>query len=1160
MVSFKRFLFVVIFVFQTVCVWSQENSSLRQKRIFINHDTVFFDTLSIDLESFEIEGVEKKRYEVLPLQSALIWRSDTFPKDSVSISYRVLQFNFNQVYQKKNPNIISYWFEDDPFGYVPQNEKYLEQNTDKIQTIGNISRGIGFGNRQDVVVNSNLNLRLNGQLQNKVNVLAAISDDNNPIQPEGNTQQIQDFDRVFIQFQFLEDSVGLVAGDFPMVTPKSSYFMKYNKKSRGLQFNYFDTTKKGQYEISGEGAVSRGRFSRNIFAGIEGNQGPYRLKGANGETFIIIISGTEQVYLDGELLTRGEQNDYTVNYNTGELTFMPRKLITQYSRIIVEFQYSDRNYGRSVFRLGGNYSQGKISLRTNYFSEQDNKNQPFQQDLDYEINGSSVRQLIADAGDAQYVYIPRFEETLERNFNQILYIRKDSLGDSIFVYANPADTGILYRVTFSYVGNGNGSYRQKISTTNGKVFEWVGNAIGDYDPVQILIPPKRLQMLTVGADYQLNSKSKLGVELAQSNNQINTFSRLDHENDLGYALKTFWKSEQLLTKDSAIPWKLNSTVSFEQTDKNFRYIERYRNVEFDRTWNKTLTNPTEGQQFYGEKIGLASFGISKGQKVFLNINQIWYNRGNQFGGFSQQYSSLIRYPKFELSGVVENVKSNLPSGSSKLKNDFERYQAEVLKRGKWVSTKLSHQIESSKFALNADSILASSFRFEHSKMSLFNGDSGKMVYNLNVGRRVDFVGNDGAFKENTEGRDVNFGLGYNAGNNAQFDLNTTYRQLFFLNDTGNLKPENTLQGRLEGRFNLLKKLITTNAYYQLGTGQEQRREYSYLEVGDGNGNYIWNDYDSNGVQSLTEFELASGYDAGRANFIRQFLPVQGFIKSYSSEFNQNVRVSPILVYRKTDKKWLKMVNRFSNTSSLKVQKKVTDNNGSDFFNPLVQNVADTSLLTSNSSIRSVFSFNQSSPVFGMDYQWFNTQNKTLLINGVDSRNSIENKLKIRYNIKRNYELSLEATTGLKSYTSQFLANRAFDYTLQAFKPKLGYQLQAKLRAEIYYQYFEAHNKRRYGGEATYNHDFTTELRYNLVNQGIVRTSFGLVNINYLGNDNSPVAYELLAGLKNGKNLKWGLQIERRFSNSIQILINYDGRRSLNNPIIHIGRVQARYLF
>jgi hypothetical protein len=151
--------------------------------------------------------------------------------------------------------------------------------------------------------------------------------------------------------------------------------MNFYKKLQGASFaTSYSEGKDFSFKSAASAAVAKGKYARNSFLGQEGNQGPYRLVGNNGELFIIVLAGTERVFMDGLLMQRGSDRDYVIDYNSGEITFRPR-LVTKDKRIEVEFQYSDKAFLRTIF-MPTEMRSDKWNVRFKFYNEQDAKINP----------------------------------------------------------------------------------------------------------------------------------------------------------------------------------------------------------------------------------------------------------------------------------------------------------------------------------------------------------------------------------------------------------------------------------------------------------------------------------------------------------------------------------------------------------------------------------------------------------------------------------------------------------------------------------------------------------------------------------------------------------------------------------------------------------------
>ncbi len=1160
----RKLLLIVI-----ICVCGTLNAQNRFKSILLTNDSITLDSNSIQKNSIKISTAQTSYVEGIDFRINYYYRALInlkIPKGTVvDVKYGASNFNLSQVYLQKSTNIIDVEGKEtkNPFLYIPnENEFSAISGQDKgLKINGSIMRGLGLGNAQNVVVNSNLNLQLSGKINNEIDVLAAISDDNNPIQPEGNTQQLQDFDKVFIQLS--KDKTKVVIGDFEMRKPSESYFLNYNKKSRGAQAQTaFALGNKGNLQVGAELAISRGRFARNTITAIEGNQGPYRLQGANGELFIILISGTEAIYLDGEKLNRGEQNDYIIDYNSGELTFTPKRIITQYSRIVAEFQYSDRNFARTIFTSQAQYSTKDYAIHAAYYTEQDDKDQPFQQNLT-----DSDKKILAGVGNnLNQAVVSGATRVATFTNTKILYRLIDTLGSTgVYVYTNTdANDSIFYEVKYSNVGNNNGNYIQSASSANGRVFQFVapinGVKQGNFEPVILLTAPNQMQMMTAGVEFSKIKNTQINVEIAQSDYNRNLFSSADKQNDKGYGVKVDVKNNIEWSKK----WEVNNQIKYEWVDNNFRYVERYRNVEFDRIWNRQLNNTSTKDTGYNEHIvsGRTSLQYNKTSNVYYQIAM--YNRNTSYVGLQHTTGALINTltNQFKLDAEFlsihindKNLLLNVPQ------NQTNKYAAG------YIRTQFKHQLginytnEQSKFYKTGDSLLSGSFAYNQSNAFFQNTDTTRIKYRLDYTNRNDLQANNTSFKLYSIAQNVNSSLVLNQTNGNKLNLNFTFRN-FELVDSAftNVKPERTILARIEYDYSFAKRFFTANTYYQIGSGNELRRDFSYIEVPKGQGIYVWQDFNKDDVQQLNEFVIASFADKNIANFIRVFLPTNSSIKTNSVQFNQTLNINPASVW--FNQKGIKhFFALFYNQSGLRIERKIVADNTFNFANPFANQFNDTALINVNSVARNTLFFNRSNTTFGADWSIQDNQSKIFLTNGIDSRRKLENGINTRWNLNEIWTINLLYNFGVRSYISQFFTQQNYEYNYYEWKPKLIYQATKNFRTTLNASYSEAQNSQTYGSQKGKTTEVGIEMRYNFTQIGVLSARYSLYEVSFNGEAASNLGYDMLQGLTTGRNQLWNVNLQQRIGQNIQLNINYDGRVSgLSDTILHVGRMEARYIF
>ncbi len=1142
-------------------------SNWREKTISLTTPVTTIDSATVIPETFTIHfaatGLKPDSSNYHLDNHTLFWHGDL--PVAVRIRYRVLPFDLAQPLSRLDTlQLQQQETGEEGVFYNPFEKEESLIDFKGLDYTGSFSRGISFGNNQDLVLNSRFNLQMAGQLGDGLEIAAAITDENIPLQAEGNTQQLREFDKIFVRLR--KGATSLTAGDYELQRPKG-YFMQYYKKLQGATLNTGTLLgEQTRLNASGSVAISRGQFTRNQIAQQEGNQGPYKLRGGQGERIIIVLAGTEKVWLDGALLTRGLEADYIVDYNLGEILFTHRRLITKDSRIIVEFEYADQSYIRTLMAANTAIEGKKFEAYFNFFNQQDSRNSTGDEPLTNED-----KRLLSLAGDNLAAAFGSSIDTLEgTGATRATYSFSDTLircgGRDTLIRRLRYDRNGKYIARFSFVGEGNGEYEPDPATVaNERVFRWVGldtancEKQGSYAPVKQLTAPQRQQLLTAGGAYQLPG-GWIKAEAALSALDLNRFSTLDSDDDHGLALQSSMEKRWRLGKDSAA-WALRTNAAVEWLNQQFKPLNPYRDPDFLRDWNLTdvqglsQLNPAE------ELLTRLEAALEKPGLGRLVYGFSGYDRKDQFQGIRQNGALALQAAGWLLDAKGSWLEATENGRKSRFRKPEVKISKTFKKLGGWTLAAEAAREKSERLLPLSDTLEATSFFFDRYKVQLASPAKDNFQFGTTFSARNDHAPSGLTFLPTTKAREWNVnGQGQIQSGQHQFSTagNLTYRRLEIgpLNPAGQ-KPGETFLGRLDLNAALWKGLFRSTTTYEIGSGQEPKVDFTYIKVTPGAGTHVWLDslYNNDGKIQVNEMEPAPFQDL--ADYVRVSLVTDDFIRTNNVGLNQSFQLEPKRRWNEAEG-IRKLAANLSAISVIQINRKTRESN-LNLWNPFDFGLPDSMLVSVTANTRHTLFWQRTHPKWGLQAGQGDNRSRIVQTTGFESRRLTDYFAQGRWNFSADWSATLQYKWGIKANDSEFFNTR--DYTLRftEFQPELTFLPSRTWRAIFRYTLRDDRNTLPGAVEKAIQRNLSLEATYR-PEQSAYSVRFSYVKVDFTGQAGTPVGFAILNGLQPGRNLLWNLGVNRQLSANLQLSLSYEGRKTGEAQVVHVGRAQVTAVF
>jgi hypothetical protein len=433
-----------------------------------------------------------------------------------------------------------------------------------LRASGSKTISVETGTLKDVRVSQALDLSLGGTIGEAVEIRGVLSDKDLSLGNRSSTSKLRDLDRVFMEVRSASGHARV--GDLEIVE-RPGELLGFERNMTG----FLADARRGGTRVVASGAASRNRYRTAELTGREGISGPYAV-GPDGAR-IEIVGGTEKVWLDGREMNRGSNADYTMDYSTGEIYFNPKHLMSEGSRIVVDYQSADSGddrqlyFGSAAVGLGGSTRLAVSYVNEGYSAPPEGN--PFEGDFEDHASLGSAPEGWADG--ATYVGVGK---------GSYIRIEEDSSGH--YQYAGPASGD--YDVNFTYVGEDQGRYSYVYSDSwDSYIYLYTGT--GDYVDLVRVSPDLDSRVFHLAAGTGSGEWFEASAEAARSRGHRRVGEEWELRRDNAYSVEVRLAPE-LPDVGGRSAGKLTMLAKRRDLGDWFIGLDRLRSPDFLQYWGQ----------------------------------------------------------------------------------------------------------------------------------------------------------------------------------------------------------------------------------------------------------------------------------------------------------------------------------------------------------------------------------------------------------------------------------------------------------------------------------------------------------------------------------------------------------------------------------------------